>query len=89
MYFKIAFMYIMTALQFHFGFICKAVKIVYGHITSTSTLYNAPSIVTTMHRHEQTIYLQLINKKDTWCDIENVSSILHLTCLYLVGSLSC
>jgi hypothetical protein len=32
-------------------------------ITSTSTLYNAPSIVTTMHRREHTIYLQLINKK--------------------------
>ena len=32
MYFKRAFMYIMTALQFHFGFICKAVKIVYEHI---------------------------------------------------------
>ena len=28
----------------------------------TSTSYDAPSIVTTMHRHEQTIYLQLINK---------------------------
>ena len=32
--------------------------------TSTCTLYNAPSIVTTMHQHEQTIYLQLINKKN-------------------------
>ena len=31
--------------------------------TSTSTLYNAPSTVTTMHRCEQTIYLQLINNK--------------------------
>ena len=27
------------------------------------TLYDAPSIVTTMHRREQTIYLQLINKQ--------------------------
>jgi hypothetical protein len=34
-----------------------------GSIQSTSTLYSAPSIVTTMHRREQTIYLQLINKK--------------------------
>ena len=38
---------------------CKS----YHTITSTSTLCNAPSIVTTMHRREHTIYLQLINKK--------------------------
>ena len=31
---------------------------------STSTLYNVPSIVTTMHQREQTIYLQLINKNN-------------------------
>ena len=37
---------------------------VVGSIQSTSTLYSAPSIVTTMHRREQTIYLQLINKKN-------------------------
>jgi hypothetical protein len=30
---------------------------------STSTSYDAPSTVTTMHRREQTIYLQLINKQ--------------------------
>ena len=30
---------------------------------STSTSYDAPSTVTTMHRREQTIYLQLINNK--------------------------
>ena len=29
----------------------------------TSTLDSAPSTVTTMHRREQTKYLQLINKK--------------------------
>jgi hypothetical protein len=31
--------------------------------TPWSTYYHAPSIVTTMHRREQTIYLQLINNK--------------------------
>jgi hypothetical protein len=31
---------------------------------STSTSYDAPSIVMTMHRREQTTYLQLINKKE-------------------------
>jgi hypothetical protein len=29
----------------------------------TSTSYDAPSILTTMHRREQTIFLQLINNK--------------------------
>jgi hypothetical protein len=33
------------------------------YIFTTSTSYDAPSIVTTMHRREQTIYLQLINNK--------------------------
>ena len=35
-------------------------------IFSTSTSYDAPSIVTTMHRLEQTIYLQLINNKNIY-----------------------
>ena len=30
---------------------------------SISTSYDAPSVVTTIHRREQTIYLQLINKQ--------------------------
>ena len=30
-------------------------------LESTSTSYDAPSIMTTIHRREQTIYLQLIN----------------------------
>ena len=34
-----------------------------GLSTSTSTSYDAPSIVTTMHPREQTIYLHLINKQ--------------------------
>ena len=38
-------------------------KCEYIDLRTSSTSYDAPSIVTTMHRREQTIYLQLINKQ--------------------------
>ena len=45
---------------------------------STITLYNAPSIMTTMHRREQTIYLQLviIIKKVTYLHINKIENCL-------------
>jgi hypothetical protein len=53
-----------NSLRYGFAWLVEAVKQkVLFSIISTSTSYDAPSIVMTMHRREQAIYFQLINKQ--------------------------